>query len=196
MNWQRVCVVVFVWALAGCGAMVTKVDRGEALVANRLAVQADVPWNRFERGLIDPTPTWTHDGVGVDTLKFYVGVADGQPLVRLPPMAGQPNVEPPPFRATMPPEDWVGLFRTLLTRDGSAFTLDRVEPVEFVGSRGIRFEYTLNRKVDDVRLKGVGWAAVRGNELHAIVYTAPRLAFFPRHLGSVEALARSARLKS
>ena len=54
----RAVAVLLVAALAGCAA-VTKVESGETLVGNRLAVQVAEPWNQFERGFADNTPTWT-----------------------------------------------------------------------------------------------------------------------------------------
>ena len=41
----------------------------------------------------------------------------------------------------------------------------------------------------------LGWGAVRNGELFVITYTAPRLAFFQRHLASAEAIVKSARLR-
>ena len=181
-------------ALIGGCAIVTKVETGEAVIKNRLVVQVTTPWNKFERGLADNTPTWTVDGITVDALQFYVGVKDGE-LIAPTPTTGK-GIEPLTFKAAMQPGDVVALFQGLLTRDGSTFTLDKLEPAEFVGARGFRFEYSLIRKVDDVRMRGVAYGAVRSGELFVINYSAPRLAFFPRHAGQVEALAKSARIKS
>ena len=63
------------------------------------------------------------------------------------------------------------------------------------GTRGFRFEYSLTRKVDDVRLRGVAYGAVRNGELFVINYSAPRLAFFPKYAAQVEALAKTAKVK-
>jgi len=179
--------------LAGCAA-VTKVDSGEALIRNRLVVQVVEPWNQFERGLADNTPTWTHEGITVDTLQFYVGVKDGELLAPTP--TGRKGIEPLTFRAAMQPADVMVLLQSLLTRDGSSFSLDRLEATEFVGTRGFRIEYSMVRKLDEVRLRGVAFGAVRNGELFLINYSAPRLAFYPKHAAGVEALARSAKVKS
>ena len=66
---------------------------------------------------------------------------------------------------------------------------------EFVGARGFRIEYSMVRKLDEVRLRGVAFGAVRNGELFLINYSAPRLAFYPKHAAGVEALARSAKVK-
>ena len=188
----RAVAVLLAVGLAGCAA-VSKVDNGEALVRSRLSVQVTEPWNQFERGLADNTPTWTHEGITVDTLQFYVGVKDGELLAPTP--TGRKGIEPLTFRSAMQPADVMTLLQSLLTRDGSSFSLDRLEATEFVGARGFRIEYSMVRKLDEVRLRGVAFGAVRNGELFLFNYSAPRLAFYPKHAAGVEALARSAKVK-
>jgi hypothetical protein len=182
--------------VAACATVskVDKVDPGDVVVKDRLVVHVEAPWNKFERGTADSTPVWTVDGFTVDALQFYVGVKDGEPIAPAP--ANRKNVEPLTFRANMQPDDVVALYQSLFTRDGSSFTLERLEPAEFLGTRGFRFEYLLVRKIDDVHLRGVAWGAVRNGELFVINYWAPRLGFYPRYVARVEALAKSARLRS
>lgn len=183
--------LLLVLAVAGC-ASVSKVETGETVIRERLAVQVETPWNRFERGQADNVTTWTVEGITVDALRFYVGVQDGQPIA---PTPSGSKTAPLTFTKSMQPAEVVALYQSMLTRDGSSFTLDRIEATEFVGSKGFRFDYSLVRKVDDVRLRGVVWAAIRNGELFAIQYSAPRLAFYPKHIAKVEAIARSARVK-
>lgn len=189
---SRLCALALAVTLAGCAA-VSKVSTGEAVVRNRLAVTVDTPWNQFERGLADNTPTWTVEGITVDALQFYVGIKDGE-LIAPTPNQGKGTL-PLTFRSTMQPADIVALYQGLLTRDGSSFTLDKLEPTDFLGTRGFRFEYSLTRKTDDVRLKGQAWGAVRNGELFVINYSAPRLAFYPKYVGRVEALVKTAKVK-
>ena len=189
---SRLSALALAVVIAGC-ANVSKVNTGETVVRNRLSVTVDTAWNQFERGMSDNTPTWTVEGITVDALQFYVGIKDGELIAPTP--NGGKGVLPLTFKATMQPADVVALYQGLFTRDGSSFTLDKLEPADFVGTRGFRFEYSLTRKVDDVRLKGVAYGAVRNGELFLINYSAPRLAFFPKYVGRAEALAKSARVK-
>jgi hypothetical protein len=139
-------------------------------------------------------PLWTNEGFTVDALQFYVGLKDGELIAPTPKEPkGQRDLA---FKSGMQAAEIVALFQSLWTRDGSAFTLDKLEPAPFVGEQGFRFEYTLVRKLDEVRLQGVAWGAVRQGELFAITYAAPRLAFFPRYKAQVEAIAASARVRS
>lgn len=193
MKLLRLLTLLSLLALAGC-ATITKVERGEVVVAERLVVHLDGPWNQFEGGAAGGAPTWTVEGFTVDRLQFYVGIKDGAVIAQAP--RGDKEQRPLTFRASMEPHEVVALYQNLLTADGSTFTLDRLEPAEFLGGKGFRFHFSMVRKVDEVRLSGIAYGAVRGNELFVIMYSAPRLAFFPRYQSQIEAMARSARLRS
>lgn len=186
---RRLAGPAIVMLAAGCAAPISKVETGQAVVRERLAVQVDEAWNRFDRGLADDTPTWTQEGFSVDALRFYVGIKDGQPIA--PALNGSKAV-PLTFKSGMQAEEIVALFQSLNTRDGSTFQMQKLEPAEFVGSKGFRFEYTVVRKTDDVRLAGVAYGAVRLGELFLISYSAPRLGFFAKHSARVEAMAKGA----
>lgn len=177
---------------AGC-AQVSHVATGDVTLRERLTVSVDRAWNQFESGLGDGTPTWTQDGITVDALRFYVALKDGALIA---PTPSQPKGQKPlAFKAGMGTSEIVGLFEGLYSRGGSTFTLDKVEPAPFAGQPGFRFEWSGIRQGDEVRLRGIGWGAVRNGELFVITYTAPRLAFFQRHLPSAQAIAKSARLR-
>lgn len=188
----RLATLAVAVTLAGCAA-VSKVSSGDALVRDRLAVTVDMAWNKFERGLGDNTTVWTVEGITIDALQFYVGVKNGE-LIAPTPREGK-GVLPLAFKSAMQPADIVALYQGLWTRDGSAFTLDKLEPAPFIGENGFRLEYSLTRKVDEVHLRGVAWGAVRNGELFLINYSAPRLGFFGRHIAQVEKLAASAQVR-
>jgi len=179
--------------LAACAAPVTRVEVGDVTVGKRLSVKVDAAWNQFGGGLTAGIPTWTMEGVTIDALRFYTDIKDGQTLgPGNPPKGRQPLV----FKAAMQPADIVALFQSLQTQDGSSFSLDKLEPAEFLGGPGFRFEYSTVRKVDEVPLKGVAYGRVRDGELFLVAYSAPRLVFFPRYQPRVESLIRSSSLRS
>jgi hypothetical protein len=178
--------------LAGC-AQVSKIDSGAVVVRERLVVDLAEPWNQFERGLNPMAASWTHEGLFVDTLQFYVGIKDGGLIA---PTPSEPKgVAPLAFKASMQPAEVAALFQNLWARDGSAFAVDRIEPHGWLGGDGFRVDYSVVRRADDVRLLGVAWGAVRNGELFVISYTAPKLTFFARFRPQAEAIAKSARLK-
>lgn len=189
MSTLRIAIVAVALLIAGC-ASVSKVSTGDITVGNRVQMVLDAAWNQVNLPG-GKTVMWTQDGVTVDVLQWWVGVREGQELADTP-----KDKRPLTFRARMEPHEVVALYEGLYSRDGSSFTLDRLSPADFLGGKGYRFEFTVLRKVDDVRVSGVGWATVRDGELHAMTFTAPRLGFFARHLPIVEKAAAAARLKA
>ena len=88
------------------------------------------------------------------------------------------------------------VFEGALTRDGSTFKLAKLEPSAFGGAKGLRFEYAVVRKIDNLQLSGVGFASVSDGELFAMLYSAPRLGFFARHQQRVEDIAKTAKVRA
>lgn len=179
--------------LGGC-ANLSKVDTGEAIVKDNLVVTVDSPWNQFANVMGSKAVNWTKEGLFVDRLQFYVAVNDGEEIENK--LPGVKDQRPLVFKSTMPPHEIVQVFQNVLTRDGSSFTLSKLEPTTFLGGSGFRVEYGLVRKGDDVQMKGFAFGAVRDGKLYLMHYTAPRMAFFGRYSAVVEQMARSARLKS
>ncbi|HTP96984.1 MAG TPA: hypothetical protein VMK05_14125 [Burkholderiales bacterium] len=188
---KRALLALPILLLAGCAA-VTKIAPGETTVGERLVVKLDGAWNQVNVQNMRPAQLWTMEGIYVDQFRLYSGIKDGQAIH---PTGGNTSQKSFNFRSNMQPDEIAGLFEGMLTRDGSRFTLARLEPVAFGGLPGFRLEYALIRKADNVQLSGVGYFAVSRGELFAILYMAPRLAFFQRHVGQVEQIARSAQVK-
>lgn len=184
--------VLLLSVLAGC-VSIAMVEKGDRAVGSRMVVAIEGPWNHVKAPGMGPAETWTMEGLPVDQLLLYSGLKDGEAIHG--PGEGAPNAKRINFRASMQPDEIVGLFEGMLTRDGSRFKLTRLEPIEFGGQKGFRFEYALTRKVDNVQLSGLGYGAVSNKELFAIVYMAPRLTFFARHKDRVEHMAKAARVK-
>ena len=185
-------VSLFTLVLAGCAA-ISKVDKGEVAVSGNFNVKVDQPWNRFANVPGSKAINWTQDGLFVDRLQFYVGVQDDHEIEdKLP---GTKEQRPLKFKKTMSTHEIAQVFQNVLTRDGSVFTLTKLDPAMFMGVSGFRMEYGLIRKDDDVRMRGLVYGSVKGDKLYMVHYTAPRLVFYERHIAAVEAIAASARLK-
>ena len=177
--------------LAGC-ANVAKMESGEQVIGDRLAVHLEGAWNHVNAPNIGPAQTWTMEGLPIDQLLIYSGLKDGEAVHGGSPTGSSKVFS---FRSGMQPDEVVSMFEGMMTRDGSAFKLQKLEPMAFAGEKGFRFEFSLLRKVDGLQISGVGYGAVSKGELFAILYAAPQLGFFARHQRSVEQMARSAKLK-
>ena len=199
---KRTAALLLAAVLAGCSSMARM--EGEQVVNERLAVQVPSAWNKVvDRWVTDPYDTWTQEGIPLDHLRFWGAVRPGQPLMVKPAMystapdAKEPRV--PTFRMGMTPEKLVNLFEELYATAGTV-NITRMEPALFAGQKGVRFEFTLARRRDDVAMQGVGWVAVRpdpayGEELYAATFVAPKLAFYPRLLPMAEEVVKTARIK-
>src|SRR5439155_22059362 len=114
-----------VLALAGCAAPVAKLDSGEQSAGERLFVTLKGPWNRVDTPGVPPTrvwfgppaQVWTMEGLTIDQLLIYSGIKD-QELIHPanPASSGRKNFA---FRSTMQPDEIVGLYEGMFTRDGS-----------------------------------------------------------------------------
>jgi len=187
---KNILVAVLMLLTAGC-ASVAKIESGDRVIGERMNVKLDGAWNQVNAPGLGPAEIWTMEGLPVDQLRFYVGLKDGA-AIHPERGGGKKSFN---FRSSMQADEIVSLFEGMLMQDGSTYRLVKLEPAAFGGEKGFRFEYMLTRKVDNVQISGVGYGAVRKGELFAILYMAPRLAFFARHSGSVEQIARSAFVK-
>jgi hypothetical protein len=200
---KRVLALLLALLLAAC-ANVSRMH-GEQVVNDRLAVHLTDAWNKVsDPWEVDPYDTWTQEGIPLDHLRLWGGVRPGQPLMTKPAVfsraADAKDRRVPTFRVGLPPERLVSLFEELYATAGTV-TVTRMEPAMFAGQKGVRFEFTLARRSDDLDMQGVGWVAVRqdatwGEELYAATFVAPRLSFFQRLLPMAEAVVKSARIRS
>jgi hypothetical protein len=199
---KRLLLLVMALVLAACTSM-SKME-GEQVVGERLVVHVPGAWNKVvDRAEQPPYDTWTQEGIPLDHLRLWGGVRAGQPLMTK--WATYSRAEDakerrvPTFRPGLTPEKLVSLFEELYATAGTV-SITRVEPTVFAGERGVRFEFTLARRADDLNMRGVGWVSVRpdpvwGEELFAATFVAPRLAFYDRLLPMAEAVVKTARVR-
>ena len=200
---RKLLALLLALLLAAC-ANVSRMH-GEQVVNDRLAVHLTDAWNKVSDPWdVDPYDTWTQEGIPLDHLRLWGGVRPGQPLMTKPAVFSRAedakDRRVPTFRVGLPPERLVSLFEELYATAGTV-TVTRMEPAMFAGQKGVRFEFTLARRSDDLDMQGVGWVAVRqdetwGEELYAATFVAPRLSFYQRLLPMAEAVVKSARIRS
>jgi hypothetical protein len=190
---KKLVTLALVLLLAGCAAVV-KVE-GDQTLNNKMALKLPEAWNRLNYPG-QPYEVWTQEGASIDQLRFWAGVPVGKQIVSLPsaPM-GQKAARVPTFTGNMTPDELVGLFEIMYSADGSQVKVTKIEPGTFAGAKGVRFELLVTAKKTDLQIRGVGWAAVRNNELYAATYTAPDLAFFKRLAPKAEAVVKTAAIK-
>jgi hypothetical protein len=193
MTMNKFLTLALALLLAGCAAVV-KVE-GDQTLNNKMAVKLPEAWNRLNYPG-QPYEVWTQEGASIDQLRFWAGVPAGKEIVTLPyAPAGQKAARVPTFTGKMTPDELVSLFEIMYSADGSQVKVTKIEPGTFAGAKGVRFELLVTAKKTDLQVRGVGWAAVRNNELYAATYTAPDLAFFKRLMPKAEAVVKTAAIK-
>ena len=191
----KVLVPAALLLLAACTKPATWVGltQGEVVVCERLAVRHDGAWSRLDGTREPKHEVWTSDGMPLDQLHFHTGITEGESLVVV---KDRPADKPiPRFRKDMQAQDVVELYESFATRDGSVFTLEKLAPARFADEDGFRFEFSRVRKRDEVRTRGVAYGAIHRGELFLVVFEAPRIHYFAKHLARVEALAQTARVR-
>ena len=173
--------------LAGCSSM-ERVEPGTFTIKEALTVSADGRWNRLEPAR-DGAELWTADGMTLDRLAFYVGVAEGETL------GAASSANAPRWRAAMSTHDIVELYEAIVTQEGSAFSLERLAPAGFGGTQGFLFEHTTVPR-DGPALGGLAYGAVAGGKLYLMSYTAPKGYLYLKHLVEVQAIAASAQIRN
>lgn len=193
---KKILAIFLMLLLAGC-INIVKVE-GDQVINNKLAVKLPHAWNKLP-AFSQPYETWTLDGMGLDELRFWAGFKPGQALMTIPPGTvplGQKAPRVPTYTAGMQPDQLVSLFETLYSADGSTVKIQRIDAVPFAGEKGLRFEFSVTRKTDDLLLSGVGWVAVREGDLYAATFVAPQLSFFRRLYPKAESIIATARIKA
>ncbi len=194
---RLLAVLLAATVLAGCASF-SNVE-GEQRVGERLLLTVDRAWNKVVMpGDRQPYETWTQEGLPLDHLRLWPGLKPGDALMAVPPSrAGQvKDARVPTFARGLRADQVVELFEQVYAADGSTVRLLRAEPSAFAGIKGVRFEFELVRKSDEVRMRGIGWAGVGADALYAATFVAPRLSFYGRLAPQAEAVVRSARLGS
>lgn len=194
MMMKKLVALAFVLLLAGCAGPIVKVE-GDQMVNSKMALKLNEAWNRLNYPG-QPYEVWTQEGASIDQLRFWAGVPAGKEIATLPRTpVGQKELRAPTFTGAMAADELVSLFEIVYAADGSQVKVTKVEPGTFAGVSAVRFEFLVTMKKTDLLVRGVGWAAVRNNELYAATYTAPELAFFRRLAPKAEAIVKTAAIK-
>lgn len=191
-------VLVLAGALAACAAY-TRVEPGRVDIKGTLTVQAGTAWSKVNRATRDSVlfaesgedETWTIDGEPLESLVFFAGIRDGQPLMVLPSEKGSLA----PFNAKMSPNDVMDLFEAMMTKvTGSVVAQSRnLRPAQLGKMPGFRFEVDYTMK-DDVDRTLSAATAIKDGKLYLIAFQGTRLYHYKKYLPEFERIVASAAL--
>lgn len=164
-----------------------------AVAKSTLTVTPSIDWNRMSARPGVAAESWTLDGLSLNDLTFYGGIADGQTLFR----DAKKKTEPlPRFSKTMLIPDIAALFENSyrVALETSLMSVDSIEPAIFAGRPGFRFTYSYVVQDEEVRRKGEARGAVVDGRLYLITYQAPVIHYFNTDVDKFRSIADSARL--
>lgn len=154
-----------------------------------LTIVPSIEWNRISQRPGRNAERWTLDGELLNDVLFFAEIEASDTLLR---EVNRRETPLPQFSSEMLLIDLPDLVDGTLriAKGASSFEVGAVEPVEFLGTSGIRFEFqTLGS--DDLRRSGVAVAAIIEGELFMMLYEAPTIFYFERNLADFEQLVQS-----
>ncbi len=184
-------------ALAGCATTTyTLVEPERRTVAEVISVQPGVKWNKVNTSeFTGHIEVWTLDGPTLNTLMFFTGVPDDEPLfVRR--AVNQGAVEQPPvFRSNMNPFEIQELLEATMARNFQTTIADsrglRPQPID--EGRGFRFDTSLVGR-DEVERHGVFVGTIRGGKLYGAWFQGAKHHYYYRYLDEFDRIIDSAQL--
>jgi hypothetical protein len=158
-----------------------------------LTVTPGTDWNRLGARPGRNAESWTLDGLSLNDVTFYGGIANDTTLFR----DAKKKTDPlPRFSATMLAPDIAQLFESSyrVSIGTSLMTIDAIEPKNFAGHAGFHFAYSFVVQGEEVRRKGLADGAVIDGKLYMVTYEAPVIHYFDAGRTQAEALMESARI--
>ena len=164
-----------------------------AVAKSTLKVTPQSAWNRWSARPSKKGEAWTLDGMALNELSFFAGIAPGEPLLKERNKKDKPL---PRFSAQMLAPELVQFFEATnrIVLNTSLFEIDSVEPVRLAGHDGVRFTYHFSVEGDGLRRNGEARAAVIGGKLYLINFSAPAIHYFDANIAEVRAIMDSATL--
>jgi hypothetical protein len=167
-------------------------------VGGVIAVQPGMKWNKLTaspmRGNVE---VWTLDGPALNTLVFFTGVPDGEPLFTRAAGAAQTAQQEKPavFRASMNPVEVQELLEATVARYFQTTIAEarNLKPQPLANGQGFRFETRLIGR-DEVERDGVFVGTIRGGRLYGAWFQGAKLHYFKRYLPEFDRLVASAQL--
>ena len=147
------------------------------------AVQTPIEWNRSPGAV----PSWTVDGLALQSLVFVSGIDDGDRL-----FPGIPDDQGRAFRENMRSSDLAELIveSFALISGAVAIQIDGLRPADFGPWEGFRFGMRF-ASATGLEERALVLGAVVDAQLHVIMYRGARHHYFDKYLPQVEQLLDS-----
>lgn len=168
-------------------------DKAVTVGKSELTVTPPIDWNKLPGRIGRNAESWTLDGLPLNDVTFYGGIADNQTLFR---EVDKKNRPLPRFSSTMLMTDVADLleqsYRVALSTP--LFEVTLIEPADFAGKKGFRFTYNFTATGDEVKRQGEAFGIISDKRLFLTTYEAPTIFYFAKHQDNFRQLVASVRL--
>ena len=173
--------------LSGCATYSLIPANKPVDVGNGISVTSEISWAKQDSPSLSGT-VWTADGVELDAVMFFTGIAEGKPLIK--PDAVRTK-ELRLYKADMVPDDVMELLTSNFGHIGyEQIKTANLRPAAFGSAQGFRFDFDFLTK-DGLQMKGEALAAQRGKTLDLILYMAPTEYYYDHYSATVDKLLSS-----
>jgi hypothetical protein len=192
----RVTLFLGALLLAGCVTTFSLVPPQRQTVGDVISVQPGMKWNKLNnhnyQGKVE---LWTLDGPVLNTLLFFTGVPDGEPLFTRRTMGAGEQEKPPEFKASMNPIEIQELLEATVARFFQTTIAEgrNLKPVPIAEGKGFRFETRMVGR-DEVERAGVFVGTIRNKKLYGAWFQGAKLYYYDRYLPEFDQMVASARL--
>jgi hypothetical protein len=184
---RRIAIIAVLLATLAACTHYSLVEAKKHTIGGTYTVDAQIAWNKHAEGKVE---IWTVDGPGLDAVRFFKGLSDGDALF-IRPRGTAEEIEFPSYRADMTASEVMEFVVDSMGRAGAVdLEASGLAPVRFGSIPGFRFEIRYVTSAG-LEMSGVAAGATIEDELHLILYTGARAYYFPKYRENVERLLGS-----
>ena len=185
---KRLLVAISVLLLSGCNSYT--LVKPESVKVGGIIASPSNAWNAvpaLER--VGSYPTWTKDGIALNSITFFPAVKDGKPLFK-----STKKETHSPFTADMLPNEIVEIVEASLAKELGAVITNRggLKPLSIAGGPGFQFNFDFVQ--NNIPRRAFVAGAIKSGSLHLIFYQATRLYYYDKYLQDVMAMASNMKL--
>lgn len=193
---NRLLCAVAIFLLTACAPAFSLIKPERQTVGGVISVQPGVAWNKVGmhnyQGHVE---VWTLDGQVLNTLVFFTGVPDGQPLFTVRAFGAPEGEKAAVFRATMNPIEIQELLEATVSRyfQTTIVEVHNLKPMPIANGQGFRFETRMIGR-DEVERDGVFVGTIRNQKLYGAWFQGAKLHYYKRYLPEFDDMVASAQL--
>ena len=188
---KKISLLAIVVLLHGC-VQFSLIESKPNSIGN-ITVKPDRLWNKAPKqyAIFPGVPTWTIDGIPLNSLSFFSDIRDGKPI-----FTTRKKGEFPVFRMNMLPNEVIELVETTISKALNARIYDHGElnPVVIDGRNGFEYSFEFSTEYSPVS-KAYLVAVIFDNQLQMILFMATKLHYYDNYINEVRELVLNASIK-